>query len=218
MAEYWEVLQRHLPVFWSGFLTTCRLVAVAFVIAVIVGTFVAAFRVAPSKTLNRIGGIYVEFFRNIPLLILLFIIFYGLPAELDVQESLAGMVGLGLYTAAYVAETVRSGVFAVGKGQIEASLSLGFSYPATLRRIVLPQAFRTVIPPLGSLTIAMIKNSAVIGGALAVGDLLHAARKVNSGTYQTNQAFFWAAVGYLILTVTATVIVKRLETRLAIRR
>ena len=218
MAEFWEVLVRHLPVFWSGFVTTVKLVVFSFVIAVVVGTFVAAFRVAPSKVLNRIGAIYVECFRNIPLLILLFIIFYGLPAELMIEEAVAGIVGLGLYTAAYVAETLRSGVFAVGKGQIEASLSLGFSYRETLRRIVLPQAFRTVIPPLGSLTIAMIKNSAVIGGALAVGDLLHAARKVNSGTYQTNEAFFWAAVGYLILTITATVIVRKLETKYAIRR
>ena len=218
MIEFWEVLNQHLPVFVEGFLTTCRLVAVSFVIALTVGTFVAAFRVAPSKWLNRFGSLYVEFFRNIPLLVLLFILFYGLPQELGIDEPIAGMVGLGLYTAAYVAETVRSGVFAVGKGQIEASLSLGFTYGQTLRRIVLPQAFRTVIPPLGSLTIAMIKNSAIIGGALAVDDLLHAARKVNSGTYQTTEAFFWAAVGYLILTVTATVIVKKLETRLAVRR
>ncbi len=218
MIEFWEVLDRHLPVFVEGFLTTLRLVAIAFLIAIGVGTFVAAFRVAPSKWLNRVGALYVEYFRNIPLLILLFIIFYGLPEELGVNEPIAGMVGLGLYTAAYVAETVRSGVFAVGTGQIDASLSLGFTYAQTLRRIVMPQAFRTVIPPLGSLTIAMIKNSAIIGGALAVDDLMHAARKVNSGTYQTTEAFFWAAVGYLVLTITATIVVKRLETRLAIRR
>ena len=218
MTEFWEVLQRHLPVFASGFFTTVKIVGASFLIAITIGTFVAAFRVAPTKWLNRLGGLYVEFFRNIPLLILLFIIFYGLPESLGIDEPIAGVIGLGLYTAAYVAETVRSGVFAVGKGQIDASLSLGFTYAATLRRIVLPQAFRTVIPPLGSLTIAMIKNSAIIGGALAVDDLMHAARKVNSGTYQTTEAFFWAAVGYLILTVTATVIVKRLETRLAVRR
>ena len=111
MTEFWEVLQQHLPVFVSGFLTTCRLVGAAFVIALVVGTFVASFRVAPSKWLNRLGAIYVEYFRNIPLLILLFIIFYGLPAELKIEETLAGIVGLGLYTAAYVAETVRSGVW-----------------------------------------------------------------------------------------------------------
>jgi putative glutamine transport system permease protein len=218
--DFWEVLVEYFPDFLSGFTFTVRSVAIAFVIAIVVGTFVASFRVAPSKWLNRIGALYVEYFRNIPLLILLFIIFYGLPQELNIEEMVAGTVGLGLYTAAYIAETIRSGVFAVGKGQIEASLSLGFTYPQTLRRVVLPQAFRTVIPPLGSLTIAMIKNSAVIGGALAVSDLLRTAREVNAdaGSAFTHETFFWAAVGYLILTITATIVVRRLETRLAIHR
>ena len=220
MSDFWEVLVEYFPEFLSGFITTVRSVAVAFVIAAVVGTFVASFRVAPSKWLNRVGALYVEYFRNIPLLILLFIIFYGLPQELHIKEPVAGAVGLGLYTAAYIAETLRSGVFAVGKGQIDASLSLGFTYTNTLRRIVLPQAFRTVIPPLGSLMIAMIKNSAVIGGALAVSDLLRTAREINAdaGSAYTHETFFWAAVGYLILTITATIVVRKLETRLAIKR
>ena len=125
----------------------------------------------------------------------------------------------GLYTAAYVAEALRSGVFSVGKGQIEASLSLGFSYAETLRRIVLPQAFRTVISPLGSLTIAMIKNSAIIGvSLLALPDLLKQARIVQARTFETDETFFWAAVGYLILTGAVTLVIRNLERRFAIRR
>jgi His/Glu/Gln/Arg/opine family amino acid ABC transporter permease subunit len=218
LSGLWGVLTKYFPEFASGFLTTLRLVAIAFVIAIVVGVFVAAFRVSRSKWLKRLGGLYVEYFRNIPLLVLLFIIFYGLPAELHIDELVAGTVGLGLYTAAYVAETVRSGVFAVGQGQIDASLSLGFSYGQTLRRIVLPQAIRTVIPPLGSLTIAMIKNSAIVGGGLAVADLLRTARDIQNKNLQTNETFFWAAIGYLILTVSVTIVVRRLETRLAIKR
>lgn len=218
MSELWGVLTKYFPEFADGFLTTLRLVAVAFVIAMIVGTIVASFRVAPARPLKVLGAIYVEYFRNIPLLILLFIIFYGLPEELNIDEMVAGTVGLGLYTAAYVAETIRSGVFAVGKGQIEAALSLGMSYGQALRKVVLPQAIRTVIPPLGSLTIAMIKNSAIVGGGLAVADLLRTGRDIQNKNLQTNETFFWAAVGYLILTVTATIIVRRLETRLTIKR
>ncbi|MDQ3955150.1 MAG: amino acid ABC transporter permease [Actinomycetota bacterium] len=218
MSELWGVLTKYFPEFADGFLTTLRLVAVAFVIAMIVGTIVASFRVAPARPLKVLGAIYVEYFRNIPLLILLFIIFYGLPQELNIDEMVAGTVGLGLYTAAYVAETIRSGVFAVGKGQIEAALSLGMSYGQALRKVVLPQAIRTVIPPLGSLTIAMIKNSAIVGGGLAVADLLRTGRDIQNKNLQTNETFFWAAVGYLILTVTATIIVRRLETRLTIKR
>jgi aspartate/glutamate/glutamine transport system permease protein len=220
VAELWEVLSEHFPEFSSGFWVTIRLVAISFVIAMVVGTVVAAFRVAPVKPLNWVGGVFVETFRNTPLLVLLFISFAGLRrAGLPISPWVAGTASLGLYTSAYVAEALRSGVFAVGKGQIEASLSLGLDYPRTLRYIVLPQAVRTVIPHLGSLTIAMIKNSAIIGvSLLALGDLLHQARLVNSRTFQTDEVFFWAAVGYLILTGLATLAVRQLEARYAIHR
>jgi His/Glu/Gln/Arg/opine family amino acid ABC transporter permease subunit len=220
VAELWDVLTEHFSEFSSGFGVTVRLVAISFVIAMVVGTLVAALRVAPLKPLSWVGGVFVELFRNTPLLVLLFISFAGLRrAGLPIDAWVAGTASLGLYTAAYVAEALRSGVFAVGKGQIEASLSLGLDYPRTLRYIILPQAFRTVIPHLGSLTIAMIKNSAIIGvSLLALPDLLKEARIVQSRTFQTHEAFFWAAVGYLILTLLATVVVRRLETRYAIRR
>jgi aspartate/glutamate/glutamine transport system permease protein len=220
VAELWDVLSEHFPEFSSGFWVTVRLVAISFVIAMVVGTLVAALRVAPLKPLNWVGGVFVETFRNTPLLVLLFISFAGLRrAGLPINAWTAGTASLGLYTAAYVAEALRSGVFAVGKGQIEASLSLGLDYPRTLRYVVLPQAFRTVIPHLGSLIIAMIKNSAIIGvSLLAIGDLLHEARVVNSRTFATNEVFFWAAVGYLILTGLATLAVRRLEARYAIHR
>jgi ABC-type amino acid transport system permease subunit len=150
----------------------------------------------------------------------LFISFAGLRrAGVPIGPWLAGTASLGLYTAAYVAEALRSGVFSVGKGQIEASLSLGFTYPATLRRIVLPQAFRTVISPLGSLIIAMIKNSAIIGvSLLALPDLLKQARIVQARTFETDETFFWAALGYLLLTGAATIAIRGLENRFAIKR
>jgi putative glutamine transport system permease protein len=220
MSELWEVLERHLPELSSGFWVTVRLVAISFVVALVVGTLVAALRVTPIKWVQWVGGVYVETFRNIPLLVLLFISFAGLRrAGIPVDAWVAGTASLGLYTAAYVAEALRSGVFAVSKGQIEASLSLGFTYRQTLAKIVMPQAFRTVIPPLGSLTIAMIKNSAIIGvSLLALGDLLKQARIVSSNTFQTDEAFFWAAVGYLLLTGLATLALRGLERRYAIRR
>ena len=215
-----DVLTDHFSEFSSGFSVTVRLVVISFVIAMVVGTLVAALRIAPSTWLQRLGGIYVEVFRNVPLLVLLFISFAGLRrAGIDIGAWAAGTASLGLYTAAYVAEVLRSGVFSVGKGQIEASLSLGFSYGATLRRIVLPQAFRTVISPLGSLTIAMIKNSAIIGvSLLALPDLLKQARIVQARTFLTDEAFFWAAVGYLLLTGAVTLAIRDLERRFAIRR
>ncbi|MBE2314374.1 amino acid ABC transporter permease [Solirubrobacter sp. CPCC 204708] len=215
-----DVLTEYWPEFRSGFWVTCRLIVASFLVAMVVGTLVAAFRIAPNKWLQRLGGLYVEVFRNVPLLVLLFISYAGLRrADVDIGPWTAGIASLGLYTAAYVAEALRSGVFSVGKGQIEASLSLGFSYAETLRRIVLPQAFRTVIPPLGSLTIAMIKNSAIIGvSLLALPDILKQARIVQARTFETDVTFFWAAVGYLILTGAATLAFRFLEKRFSIAR
>ena len=220
MSDLLDVLTENLDQFASGFWVTVRLVGVAFVIAMGVGTLVAALRVAPSPWIQRLGAVYVEIFRNIPLLVLLFISFAGLRrAGIEISNWVAGTASLGLYTAAYVAEALRSGVFSVGRGQLDAAMSLGLGQVETLRRIVLPQAFRTVIPPLGSIVIAMIKNSAIVGvSLLALPDLLKEARIVQSRTFQTDEAFFWAAVGYLLLTASATVAVRALESRYAIRR
>jgi ABC-type amino acid transport system permease subunit len=140
-------------------------------------------------------------------------------AGIPITPWVAGTASLGLYTAAYIAEALRSGVFAVGQGQIEAALSLGLTYRRTLQRIVLPQAFRTVIPVIASLVIAMIKNSAIVGVSLvALPDLLKEARIVQSRTFQTDEVFFWAAFGYLLLTVSATLVFRYLERRFQIRR
>ena len=219
MSSWFELLTDNFGALASGFWVTLRLVGGSFAVAAVVGTLVAALRIAPSKWLQRLGGVYVETFRNIPLLVLLFISYFGLRrAGLPVNAWTAGIAALGLYTAAYVAEVLRSGVFAVSRGQIDAALSLGFDQRETLRRIVLPQAFRTVISPLGSITIAMIKNSVIVGGAVAMNDLLKEARIIASRTFETEAAFFWAAVGYLLVTVAATIAVRRLEQRYAIRR
>ena len=215
-----ELLADNLDEFLSGFWVTVRLVLAAFAIAMVVGTLVAALRIAPNVWLQRLGGVYVETFRNIPLLVLLFISFAGLRrAGVEIGPWTAGIASLGLYTAAYVSEALRSGVFSVGKGQIEAALSLGYTYRQTLRRVVFPQAFRTVISPIGSLIIAMIKNSAIIGvSLLALDDLLKTARVISSRTFETDAAFFWAAVGYLLLTGLATLAIRVLERRYAIHR
>jgi His/Glu/Gln/Arg/opine family amino acid ABC transporter permease subunit len=219
VSSWLELLTDNFDALASGFWVTLRLVGASFAVALVVGTLVAALRIAPSRWLQRAGGVYVETFRNLPLLVLLIIAYFGLRrAGVAIGPWTAGIASLGLYTAAYVAEVLRSGVFAVGRGQIDAALSLGFDGSETLRRIVLPQAFRTVIAPLGSIAIAMIKNSAIVGAALAINDILKEGRIIASRTFETDAAFFWAAVGYLLLTVTATFAFRRLERRYAIRR
>jgi His/Glu/Gln/Arg/opine family amino acid ABC transporter permease subunit len=220
VTRLWEVLTRYFPEFASGFWVSVQLIAISLVIAMIAGVVVAGLRVAPARPLRWIGGAYVEALRNVPLLVLLFIAYAGLRrAGLDIQRWPAATACLGLYTGAYVAEAIRSGVFAVGRGQIDAALSIGFTYRQVLMKVVLPQAIRTVIPPIGNIIIAMIKNSAVIGiSLLAITDLLKVGRNIQNANGRTTETFFWVAVGYLLLTIPATIIVKRLERRLAVRR
>ena len=111
---FFDILTDNFDAFTSGFWVTVKIVAISFVIAMAVGTLVAAFRVAPNPWLQRLGGLYVEAFRNVPLLVLLFISFPGLRrAGVEISAFVAGVASLGLYTAAYVAEALRSGVFSV---------------------------------------------------------------------------------------------------------
>jgi glutamate transport system permease protein len=220
MTRLWEVLTRYFPEFAAGFWVSVQLIAISLVIAIVAGLVVVALRVAPVRALRWIGGVYVEALRNTPLLVLLIIAYAGLRrAGFDIQRWPAATACLGLYTGAYVAEAIRSGVFAVGRGQIDAALAMGLSYRQALTKIVLPQAIRTVIPPLGNIIIAMIKNSAVIGiSLLAITDLLKVGRNIQNANGRTTETFFWVAIGYLLLTIPATIIVKRLERRLAVRR
>lgn len=221
MGDYWRVLSNNFPDYLSGFLTTCQVVGASLLIAIAVGVTVGALRAAPSKILNRIGFLYVEFFRNIPLLVLIYLIYDGVNRAgfVSLDRFIAGAACLGLYTAAYVAEAIRSGVFAVGKGQFEAGLSLGFTDREVLTKIVLPQAIRTVIPPIGNLVIAMTKNSAILGGSLlAINDILLETRRIYNNNFRLYETFLWATIGYLILTIAMTVVVRRLEHRLVIRR
>lgn len=215
-----KVLTENLDGFASGLWVTLRLVVASFVVALVLGILVAALRVQRNRALQRLATGYTEVFRGTPLLVLLFIFFAGVRrGGVDVGPWTAGIAALGVYTSAYVAETLRSGVNAVSLSQYEAGLSLGFSERQVLRRIILPQALRTVIAPLGSITIAMIRNSAIVGASLlALRDILKQARIINSNTFQTTEAFFWGAVCYLLLTVSVTVLFRRLETRYAVRR
>jgi glutamate transport system permease protein len=221
-----DALINEFPRYWEGFVGTLRLSLFAAVGAVVIGTLLAAFRVSPVPPLRWIGTAWVTVFRNSPLAVMLFVFAFALPLVGVKFPTFGGnaffwpgVTALACYTAAFVCEAVRSGINAVPPGQAEAARAVGLTFQQTLGAIVLPQALRTVVPPLGSVIIAMIKNSAIVGVSLGLADdLLKEARIVNSATFQTNEVFFWAAVGYLLLTIPATFLVRYLEARFAIRR
>jgi len=196
-----EAVTSNLPLFLDGFWTSIRLALLAGAIALALGLVVALFRVSPLGPLRWIGSAYVEFIRNVPLLAHLFFWVYGLPfVGILLPEFVAAFGGLGVYTAAFVAEAMRAGIQGVSRGQVEAARGLGLSYAKMMRLVVLPQAFAAVVPPLGNLAIAMTKNTSVAAG-VTVPELLYQTQVVNARTFATYPVFFTSAALYLLLTL-----------------
>ena len=206
-------------VFFTGFRNTLILFSASFVGALLIGVVMASLRTWGRPVLRDIGGVYVEFFRNTPLLVQL-IFFQTLlsPAYLGVTREpiLAAIIGLSIYTGAFVTEVVRSGILAVDARQIEAARSLGLSQLQSIRHVVMPQAVRSVIPPLGNLSIALSKNTAV-AGAIAVTELLRAAQQIENRTLSFDP-FIAALVAYWTVTLSLAFAVSRLERRLVFVR
>jgi putative glutamine transport system permease protein len=201
----------NLSLFLEGLWTTVRLALLAGVIALTLGLLVALFRVSPIRAMRVLGASFVEFVRNVPLLAHLFFWVYGLPfVGILLPEFVAAFCGLGVYTAAYVAEAVRAGIQAVGRGQIEAARSLGLTYARMMRLVVLPQAVATVLPPLGNLAIAMTKNTSV-AAAVTVPELLFQTQVINARTFATYPLFVTSAALYLLLTLPMGAAVGQLE-------
>ena len=210
--------------FFGGLWVTIQISVLGLLGALILGTIVALFRVSPLVVLRWIGGAYVEFFRNTPLIVQLFFLFLGLPFmgfrfATDTFDSIfrAAITGMALYHAAYVAEIVRGGLLAVDKGQIEAARSLGLSYGGMLRFVQLPQTFRAVVPPLGNIAIALVKNTS-LASTIGVAELLYAAEVVETRTFRAEEAFLAATIGFLLLTIPLGVAVNALERRMLIAR
>ena len=212
------VLVEHAGLLGSGYVRTVALVLVSFAASLAVGTVVAVLRLAPLPLVPGLARAEVEIFRNTPLLVLMQLYWLGLGSiGIRMSPFVAASLALSLYTGAYVTEAIRAGVATVGAGQREAAYSIGLTFFGAMRHIVMPQAFRAVIPPLGNLFIAMIKNSA-IASSIAVAELLYVSEVLEGRTFRTFEIFTGVLIGYLSLTLPAGAVVRRLERRLEIRR
>ncbi len=218
-ADYFgRAVVENWPLLLEGYAMTVVVSLLAMALSLVLGTVVAGLRTSTLRPLRWLGTAYVELFRNTPLLIQLYFYFFGLTRlGLRLSAFQAGVAALAIYTGAYVAEVVRSGVLSVDRGQRDAARALGLSYLQTQRHVVLPQAIRTVLPPLGNLGIALIKNSALVS-SIALADLLYVSDLVQSRTFRTFEVFTAVIVFYLSLTLPLALLVSRLERRLAVLR
>jgi len=203
----------------DAFLTTLSLSLLAGVLAVVLGTLLAAMRVSPITPLRGLSTFYVETFRNTPLTVVFFFMIFGLPQIDFVIGFFPGAVlSVGLYTAAFVCEAIRSGINAVSPGQAEAARAIGLTFGQSLREIVLPQAFRTVIPPLGSVLIAMVKNTSIAAGFSVTELSSTLPRLVNADAGDLLLVLLGVVIGYMLITLPMAYAVHRLERRVAILR
>jgi glutamate transport system permease protein len=207
------------PLLRDAFLTTLSLSLLAGLVAVVLGTLLAAMRVSPVPPLRGLSTFYVETLRNTPLTVVFFFVIFGLPQiDMIVGFFPGAVIAVGLYTAAFVCEALRSGINTVPPGQAEASRALGLTFGQSLREIVLPQAFRTAIPPLGNVLIAMVKNTSIAAG-FAVTELTASMQRLsNANADQLLLVLLSVVIGYMIITVPSAWAVNRLERKVAFLR
>jgi glutamate transport system permease protein len=213
-----SVLIHNLGAFGAGFRTTLALTLASFAGALAIGLVVASMRVSPVAPLRAAGTAYVETIRNIPLLVLLFLFFFGFP-KMGIQYPPfpSAVIVMAAYTGSFVAETIRSGVNTVARGQAEAARAIGLTFPQSLRLVVLPQALRAVVAPIGNLFIALVKNTA-LASTIAVVELGSVYTRLITETAQPVAILFGATVGYLALALTGGWIFAEIEHKVAIKR
>jgi putative glutamine transport system permease protein len=198
--------------FVDGFLMTLEVSLFALLLALTIGTVIAVFRLSNVKPLEWLGTAYVEFFRNTPLVIQVFFFYFGLSSlKVNLSPFMVGSLGLAIYTGAFIAEVIRAGIQSVPKGQMEAARSSGLTYLQAMRYVILPQAFKIIIPPLGNQFINLVKNSSVLA-IIAGGDLMYAA-DVAASEYDVFAIYLFVALLYLVITIPLSLLVNFLERR-----
>ncbi|MCH6162989.1 amino acid ABC transporter permease [Streptomyces marispadix] len=214
-----NVLLDHLDLFRDGFLGTVSLTAASAALSLVLGVLIAGFRVSPVPPLRAFGTVWVTVLRNTPLTLLFLVAFFVLPQIVfpGISSYILGVLALGLYTSSFVCEAVRSGISTVPLGQAEAARSLGMTFVQTLRMVVLPQATRTVLPPLSSIMIALTKNSA-IAGAFNNPELFSVQKVLSDKGYNVMVIFVWVALAYLVLVFLISGLFRLLERRLEVAR
>lgn len=204
-------LNKVIPVLIQGTRITLLLTCFSIVIGCVIGTIIAMFKTSSLKVLSLIGKFYTWILRGTPLLLQLYVFYYGLPAlGITLTPTQAAILGLSLNSGAYIAEIIRGGILAIDKGQFEASKALGLTYGQTMRRIILPQAIRVVIPPCGNEFIAMIKDTSLVS-VITMEELLRKAQLLVSASGDAVTPYLFAGILYLLMTTVFTGLFSKLE-------
>ncbi len=210
-----ETILTFLPALLQGTLITIELTLLSLIIALVIGLITAFARISNNFFFNKVAGVYISIIRGTPLLVQLMYIYFVFP-EFGIKLSAfsAALIGLSLYEGAYLAEIFRAGIKSIGKGQLEAAYAIGMNYSMAMRRIILPQAIKNVLPPIGNSAILLLKNSS-LAAVIAVNELMHTGENLATTTFRNIEIFTLVAIIYWILHYPMDRVVNLLERRMS---
>lgn len=217
MSDFLAIFTQYAPLFLEASWVTLRLSAAAIVMAMFLGSLIAAMAMGRVRALRWIATAYIGLVRGTPLITQIFIIYFGLVAIVALPAFWAGALALAFHNSAYIAEIIRSGFQSVPSGLTEAARSLGMSRTKTLKRVQAPLALRTTLPVLGNQYIIAIKDSSLVS-FIGMTELFQTSRNVASSTYQELTAYIIVALYYLVIVLALTAVVNWLEHRLSAHR
>jgi glutamine transport system permease protein len=209
-----QVILDALPMLLQGVLITIKIVVISLSIAFVIGLIAVLMSTSHNKILRSAATIYVDLIRGTPLLVQVFFIYFGLPVFLDIRipAEVAGIAAISLNAGAYISEVFRAGIKSISKGQMEAARSLGMTYRQAMSHIVLPQAIKRVIPPLGNEFIAMLKDSSLVS-VIGMEELVRKAQIIVTRSYRPTETWLEVGLVFLMMTIPFTRIVANLERR-----
>jgi glutamate transport system permease protein len=213
-----KIVGDHLGLYLRGWSTTLLLTTVSFVVALVIGLLLASARVSPVAPLRGLARWYVELVRNTPLTVHMVLMFFGLP-KLGIRFGpiTTAIIVLSIYTGAFVGEVIRSGINTVGKGQVEAARAIGLPFTGLLRLIVIPQALRATVAPLGSQLSALVRNSAV-AYTISVLDIMGRSDRLITDLARPIPILIGAALAYYTLTIPLAVAINAVDRRVRVAR
>lgn len=211
-----QLIMDSIPILLQGAWITVTVTIISMALGLILGMIAALAKLSKLKIVSWLANQYIDIVRGTPLLVQLFLIYYGLPQiGITIDPFPSAVLGLGINTGAYVAEVIRSGIQAVDKGQREAAFALGMNPVQTMRLIILPQAFKIIIPPLGNQFILLIKDSSLVSTITLV-ELTRTAQRIISTTYKPIELYLLAALMYYIISLLATKLLNKLEKKVRV--
>ncbi|MGI6605071.1 MAG: amino acid ABC transporter permease [bacterium] len=212
----WGVIPEIMPLLMTGVRVTVVITFLSVLTGLIIGTFVAFARLSKNPILYGLATLYVEVTRGTPMMVQLFLVYYGLPQLIGVNlpRMLAGWLAFSLNSGAYVSEIVRAGIQSIDKGQMEAARSLGMTWGQAMRYVIMPQAFRNVMPPLGNEFITLLKDSSLMS-VIAVSELMRYGQMMVGRKAEPFPIYITVGLMYLALTLPLTMVVRRMERRLS---